>query len=62
MFIKNSYFYCVFENVLNVINWVSFTINVCYNINLFNKLIQSRKHRDFESFLQTNKCSFEFCL
>ena len=51
MFIEILYLYCVFKNALNVINWVSFVINVCYNINLFNKLIQSREHRDFESFL-----------
>ena len=51
MFIENFYLYCVFENVLNVINWVSSVINVYYNINLFDKLIQSREHRNFESFL-----------
>ena len=28
-----------FENVLNVMNWISFVINVYYNINLFDKLI-----------------------
>ena len=39
MFIEIFYLYYVFENVLNVINWVSFIINVYYNINLFNKLI-----------------------
>ena len=51
MFIENFYLYYVFENALNVINRVSFIINVYYNINLFNKLIQSRRHRDFKSFL-----------
>ena len=43
MFIENSYLYCVFKTVLNVINQVSFIINVCYNINLFNKLIRRRE-------------------
>ena len=62
MFIENFCLHCVFEDVLNVINWVSSVINVCYNINLFNKLIQSREHRDFESFLQTSECFFEFRL
>ena len=62
MLIEISYLYYVFKNVLNVINRVSFVINVYYNINLFNKLIQSREYRDFESFLQTNKCFFKFRL
>ena len=51
MFIKNLNLYYVFKDALNVINKISSIINVCYNINLFNKLIQRRKHRDFESFL-----------
>ena len=49
--IGNFCLYYVFKNALNVISWVSFIINVYYNINLFNKLIQSREHRDFKSFL-----------
>ena len=51
IFIEIFYLYCVFKNALNVASWVSFVINVYYNINLFNKLIQSREHRNFESFL-----------
>ena len=51
MLIGNFCLYYVFENVLNVISWVSFIINVYYNINLFDKLIQSRRYRNFEFFL-----------
>ena len=51
MFIEIFFLYCIFENLLNVINWISFVISVCYNINLFDKLIQRREHQDFESFL-----------
>ena len=59
MLIENFYLYYVFKNALNVVSWVSSIINVYHNINLFDKLIQSRKHRNFESFLQANKCFFK---